>query len=72
MECGVRNIFVKHHLFHHFNNFFLDVNLKCEDCSILNSSGYFYLGGGQQCFSELGTTFHKPDSDYRDFEECIS
>ena len=34
MECGVRNIFVKHNLFHHFNHFFLDVNVKCEECDL--------------------------------------
>ena len=45
------HIFVKHYLFHHFNRFFLDVNLRCEECevwkyicSILNNLGYFYLG----------------------------
>ena len=44
MECGVRNTFVKHYLFHHFNHLCLDVNLKCEECevcSILNNLVFF-------------------------------
>ena len=71
MECGVRNICVKHCLFHRFNRFFLDVNLKykeCEDrkyvCSILKNLGRFYRKPCRirrfklACLASIGSNFN--------------
>ena len=50
-----RNIFVKHYLFHHFNNFFLDVrNVKSENTFVKFWIVWgIFIGGDNSCFSEI-------------------